>query len=410
MNQQQFKEWLSANHFVAKLRSTEELKDLPGNKFDIYLDGTVKFTGYVNVPVLPRIEDAEEGVFYILPDGSLNYIDGGQWQVAGTVGPSGATYTPFVDADGWISWSNDKGLPNPPDRNIKGPAGDGSKPYHIRAELNTTVGGFSNFAYNLIDGITSQGDIKAGFTQIWDDEGTVGIVVTNNTTTGMVRIQTITVGGEDAQGVRLGTVDNETLLPTTSAQAQDLGWNIPNQGDFAYVRADSTHDDKLAEWFISSVTSVGNYVWTFSHVLNAGSYQLQSLSSWDGLILTGSEYDGEFGDPIDPATLQKATDGTMTNKILVGGRAGYFGSPIDLDYYQRKNTTAMKDKLLVGGNGNEFGTPVELNYYQKANTPAMLGKILVGGLDNEFGTPADLLTTSEVDTIWNSIDWEGNEI
>ena len=44
MNQEQFKDFLSANHFIARLRSTEELKDLPGNKFDIYLDGKMKFT------------------------------------------------------------------------------------------------------------------------------------------------------------------------------------------------------------------------------------------------------------------------------------------------------------------------------------------------------------------------------
>ncbi len=36
---------------------------------------------------------------------------------------SGATYTPSVSEDGIISWKNDKGKPNPPAINIKGPAG-----------------------------------------------------------------------------------------------------------------------------------------------------------------------------------------------------------------------------------------------------------------------------------------------
>lgn len=38
-------------------------------------------------------------------------------------GENGATYTPALDSDGNLSWSNDKGLPNPPTVNIKGPQG-----------------------------------------------------------------------------------------------------------------------------------------------------------------------------------------------------------------------------------------------------------------------------------------------
>ena len=37
---------------------------------------------------------------------------------------NGATYTPSVDADGVISWTNDAGKPNPEPVNIKGPKGD----------------------------------------------------------------------------------------------------------------------------------------------------------------------------------------------------------------------------------------------------------------------------------------------
>ena len=39
-------------------------------------------------------------------------------------GESGATFTPSVDTNGNISWTNDKGLTNPTSRNIKGPKGD----------------------------------------------------------------------------------------------------------------------------------------------------------------------------------------------------------------------------------------------------------------------------------------------
>lgn len=41
----------------------------------------------------------------------------------GIPGENGATFTPSVDDSGDLSWSNDKGLPNPPTVNIKGPTG-----------------------------------------------------------------------------------------------------------------------------------------------------------------------------------------------------------------------------------------------------------------------------------------------
>lgn len=42
----------------------------------------------------------------------------------GLKGDTGATFKPNVDREGNITWSNDKGLPNPSSANIKGPRGD----------------------------------------------------------------------------------------------------------------------------------------------------------------------------------------------------------------------------------------------------------------------------------------------
>ena len=42
----------------------------------------------------------------------------------GSSGDGGATIIPSVSADGVISWTNDKGLPNPKPVNIKGVKGD----------------------------------------------------------------------------------------------------------------------------------------------------------------------------------------------------------------------------------------------------------------------------------------------
>lgn len=44
--------------------------------------------------------------------------------IAGPKGDNGATFTPNVDREGLLSWTNDKGLSNPQSVNIKGPRGD----------------------------------------------------------------------------------------------------------------------------------------------------------------------------------------------------------------------------------------------------------------------------------------------
>jgi hypothetical protein len=43
---------------------------------------------------------------------------------SGSSGENGATFTPAIDSDGNLSWTNDKGLDNPETVNIKGPKGD----------------------------------------------------------------------------------------------------------------------------------------------------------------------------------------------------------------------------------------------------------------------------------------------
>lgn len=57
-------------------------------------------------------------------------------------GEDGATFTPNVDTEGNISWSNDKGLPNPTTRNIMGPQG----PQGIQGEAFTIKKTYSSVA------------------------------------------------------------------------------------------------------------------------------------------------------------------------------------------------------------------------------------------------------------------------
>ena len=55
----------------------------------------------------------------------------------GSGGADGATFTPSVSADGVISWTNNKGLPNPASVNIKGPAG----PNEVSTATTSSISG-----------------------------------------------------------------------------------------------------------------------------------------------------------------------------------------------------------------------------------------------------------------------------
>lgn len=57
----------------------------------------------------------------------------------GADGDDGATFTPSVDSDGNLSWSNNKGLTNPPTVNIKGPKGDNGVGGLVNHGVNDTT-------------------------------------------------------------------------------------------------------------------------------------------------------------------------------------------------------------------------------------------------------------------------------
>ena len=65
--------------------------------------------------------------------------------IKGDTGATGAVYTPSIDAQGNISWTNNGGLPNPTSRNIRGPQGlpgpagaDGQSAYSSAVETGYT--------------------------------------------------------------------------------------------------------------------------------------------------------------------------------------------------------------------------------------------------------------------------------
>lgn len=63
-------------------------------------------------------------------------------------GVDGATFTPNVDSAGNLSWSNNKGLANPPTVNIKGPKGDAVEGAATEEYVNNAI---ANAITNVIN-------------------------------------------------------------------------------------------------------------------------------------------------------------------------------------------------------------------------------------------------------------------
>lgn len=90
----------SANVFVARLVSEDDLRGLPATQVDVLLPGDLAFRAFIEVPFLPLPEDASEGVFYMTPDGEVSYVRDGEW--ATLSGSGGSEYTIEATDDGWV--------------------------------------------------------------------------------------------------------------------------------------------------------------------------------------------------------------------------------------------------------------------------------------------------------------------
>ena len=122
---------------------------------------------HTNKSVLDKLTDDAGKLLY-----NGKEISSGTTGGTGADGEDGATFTPSVDTEGNLSWTNDKGLTNPDTINIKGPKGDkGDKgddasvdltPYQQKTDnsLNTTaktvVGAINEIKENVTAGVTDE--------------------------------------------------------------------------------------------------------------------------------------------------------------------------------------------------------------------------------------------------------------
>ena len=129
----------------------------------------------------------------------------------GATGADGATFTPSVDAEGNLSWTNDKGLANPPTVNIKGEKGDsgtGSSGANIN---DTTASATTTYSSNKIEAIkeslNSQIEQKANQSDLDVEKARIDSLTTlaSGSTTGDAELIDGRVGADGVTYSNIGT-------------------------------------------------------------------------------------------------------------------------------------------------------------------------------------------------------------
>ena len=276
-------------------KDTLDTYQTTANGFDILRDGSIIFSYSVSIPDVPEYTASKTDTGWVLKkDGTTIF----------TYTDVNDEYTIEATDDGWVFKEN--GTTKFTYTEPEDTPSDGT--YATSSTLTTVIGGTTSVLASTVSGF-AVADVVIGETLIYDASGSLGRVtaVSGNTLT----VETVTVSPSTRSGTRLGAVDLYTDLPATVTAATTLGWQTPIAGDFAYVREDSTHDDHLTEWVITSIDNSGNITWAYSHTLNAGNYVVDILTS-DGTLIPKNA-DGTVTLPADADTtydFETVTDGS----------------------------------------------------------------------------------------------------
>lgn len=263
----------------------------------------------------------------------------------GVPGIQGTTFTPHISDENVLSWTNDGGLSNPdPVTLATGEGGSGSggggvpdegytKWIYCHDELNKHIGVESGVYKNQLDTVLASDwtGIKEKFTIIFDRYGTLGFVNSIDRANDYIMVHTVTSKSTSKSGMRLGTLEHASDLPTTITDLTAKGWSYADQGDFVYVLEDENHSNGLTEYYIDHINrNTATVSWMFSHAVNTGNYQLPTETNDSGKLLIGGISAGTFGESIPVNTFQRATTSSLAGKILTGGDTpGTFGEPFD---------------------------------------------------------------------------------
>lgn len=162
---EQLQEIMSANTFVGRFVDSTDLRGLPANKIDILLDNNLNLDSFAEVPVLPRVEDAKEGVFYVLPNDTINFVSEGTWH---TVVSNGIQK---------VKKSNGTALDiDPTDLSVTLPQDDLSDGfYYTTSTLSTVIGAVTVVGSANIASFNKD-DLVLGETTLYDSNGTLAVV------------------------------------------------------------------------------------------------------------------------------------------------------------------------------------------------------------------------------------------
>lgn len=147
-------------YFVRGDGNTVQLEgDIVNAMAKVTLSKSCYYTGAFRMAVMLITQETRTVIYAAsgrvkgIKDGEI--IDGGENEENGTpgaVGKDGATFFPYVDENGNLSWTNDKDLPNPPTVNIEGPPGpagqDGKTAYQYARDGGYT-GSEAEFASKM---------------------------------------------------------------------------------------------------------------------------------------------------------------------------------------------------------------------------------------------------------------------
>ena len=157
----------------------------------------------------------------------------------------GAHYTPYVDANGNLSWTNNGGLPNPDTVNIKGAPGTGLEIKGIVAsvsDLPSTVASGSVYLVGTEPPYDGYLYADGGWTYI-------GVVGVGENGRGIVSItKTSTVGLVDTYIITYTDGINPTTFTVTNGQDGVPGVGVPAGGTAGQILAKASGTDYDTDW------------------------------------------------------------------------------------------------------------------------------------------------------------------
>lgn len=286
--------------------------------------------------------------------------------IQGNTGPTGTTFTPAVNSQGIISWSNDGGKTNPPSVSIKGPKGDTGTGLDIRgtyatvAELQAAVqspqqGWMYNVGtqapYRVYMYDSSAGWLDQG--QLQGPTGSAGKSAYN------AAVEAGYVGNEDtfnAQMAAMPTHITDTNNPHSVTKNQVGLGNVPNVSTNdqtpTYVQASTlselTSGERMETAFGKIKKAISDLI---SHVGSKQNPHVVTAAQVGALPLTGGTLTGNLtGKYITGTwlqTTQAAHQTTKATKIAVLDEAGWV--------YYRTPAELMSDMGLSNGDEVAYG-------------------------------------------------------